>query len=373
MQEVKRKSLLDALDKLKPGLSPKELILQMTHYNFLGKYIVTYNDLISVFHPFETQFVCSVKAETLNDLISRMTEEDIGLKLFEEENKTLGIKETFLKIKTETVEADFPVLLKGDLTKPMQNLEKEIEKGDWKDCPSDFVDGAYLCMFSASKDAMKGTLTCLNVEGQDLITCDDSRATWFTMDVPMESFLIKATVAKELRQYGVSQYKIGDSWVHFRNKDGIVFNVRRIEGVYKDMRKYFEPAGVDFILPQELMEAIDLVGVANLDESPLKRLVELSIEAQSAVCRAKKEGGVRIKKSVSIPFYNGEEFGFFVQPDFLKEIVERSPKDEKTGEKVTKMKLDYVKGLAYFLDKKFKSILTLRVQKDMKKQEADTP
>ena len=364
--KLERKKLLTALEALAPGLSPKELVEQMTQFNFLGQHLVTYNEIISVFVPFKTDFICSVKADVFQGILSRLNEKDMELDLINEDVKDdkgdkVAIK-YHLQLTTDSTEAEFPVLIEGDISKAMRALEKDIE-GDWLDLPKDFSKGAYLCMFSASKDPADNTMTCIKVEGSNLTCNDNTRATWYRMEGEMEEFLMQATVAKELRKYNPTHYRVGENWIHFKSEDGITFNVRRVKGQMRDVRPFFTKEGTDFNVPVELGEAIELAGVVNADDRPLDRLVELSIEKNRAVCRAWRDGGAKVKKEVPIPFYSGDDISFFINPDFMLEIIEHSEPDKESGQKVPKMIINMDKRMAYFVNKKFDHALLLRADR----------
>jgi len=363
--QLEREDLLRALEKLQPGLSPKELVEQMTQFNFLGKYLVTYNEIVSVFVPFETDFVCSVKADVFQGILSKLTEKEMELSLVENptkdsEGEVVAIS-YFLKLQTKTAEAEFPVLIEGDISEAMRNLQKDIADTEWLEVPKDFSSGAYVCMFSASRDPADNTMTCISIEGEDIISCDNSRATWYKMESPMESFLVQADVAKELRKYKPNGYKIGDNWIHFRNSEnGIIFNARRVKGKMRDIRPFFGKEGMNFNVPAELKEALELAGVVNAEDNPADRLVELAIKDKKAVCSAWRDGGARVKKQVSIPFYQGEEVSFFINPDFMMEIIDHSETDKDSGQKSPKMIINMEKKMAYFVNKKFDHALLLR-------------
>jgi hypothetical protein len=362
--EIKRDTLSTALKKLAPGLSPKELVEQMTQFNFLGNNLVTYNEIVSVFVPFESDFVCSVKADVFQGIIEKLGEDSMELKLVDDEYEDTETgkkkKRYFLDLKAKNTEAQFPVIIEGDITKAMKELETEIVDADWLECSPDFCTGAYICMFAASKDPSNNTLTCIKVDDIDLVACDNARATWYRMMKPMETFLIQATVAKELKKYQPTHYKVGKNWIHFKNEDGVIFNARRVRGDMRPVKPFFEKEGTDFKIPPELKQAIDLAGVVNADANIAERLVELSISEGSAICSAWKKDGAKVKKTVPIPFYTGGEISFFINPDFMMEIIQHSEKDPKTGEKTPNLKINMEKRMAFFLNAKFDHALLLR-------------
>jgi hypothetical protein len=76
------------------------------------------------------------------------------------------------------------------------------------------------------------------------------------------------------------------------------------------------------------------------------------------MCTAEREGGIRVQKSVPIPFYDGENLAFYMNSEFLNEVIERTPKD-KSGEQRPSMKLDFPKKRAFFTNAKFDHLFTL--------------
>jgi hypothetical protein len=177
----------------------------------------------------------------------------------------------------------------------------------------------------------------------------------------MQPFMIKAACAKELKDLSVTSYKLTDSWVHFKNTDGVVVNIRRIKGVYKDTVKdvFKNVEGEDFLMPSELKEAIDLCGVVHTDLAIMDKQVLLTIQDQMATCSARRDGGFNIEKSVPISFYTGGDLSFYINSEFLNEVIERTPPD-KDGERRPPMILDLPHSKAYFVNSRFEHVFTLR-------------
>jgi hypothetical protein len=67
---VKKQELIAVMDAIKPGLSKKDITRQLQDFFFTGKEIATYNEKISVLHPYETDFKVSVSSEWLYKQVS---------------------------------------------------------------------------------------------------------------------------------------------------------------------------------------------------------------------------------------------------------------------------------------------------------------
>ncbi|NMA23687.1 MAG: hypothetical protein GX938_09320, partial [Spirochaetales bacterium] len=86
--KINKTELQKALEKVKPGLSNKELVEQSTSFAFMGGRIVTYNDEISISHPVKDLNVTgAVKAQSLYAFLSKIKRDEIILEW--EENQVV--------------------------------------------------------------------------------------------------------------------------------------------------------------------------------------------------------------------------------------------------------------------------------------------
>ena len=63
-KSYERNNVLNILKMIKPGIASKDLVESMTYFFLSGNEIVTYNDRISITHPFQTNFSAFVKADS---------------------------------------------------------------------------------------------------------------------------------------------------------------------------------------------------------------------------------------------------------------------------------------------------------------------
>ena len=213
----------------------------------------------------------------------------------------------------------------------------------------------YYCMFSAATDPAKGTLTCINVKGEDVMSCDNSRATWYTLDSPVDEFMIKAKVGVELKKYEPSHYKVIDSWVLFRTDDGVVFCVRKTSGEYPDISKLFVIEGVEVELPREIVEGLETTSVAYEDVPVWGSSVDITIENGTMELSANRKGILKIKNKIPMPNYDGERISFPITPDFLLEVIKKTPKKENPV-----MVVDSESKSIYFGNEEFEHVIMMR-------------
>jgi len=154
--KINRKELRDILAMLVPGLAKREFVQQLTHFMFLEKEIVTYNDKVAIIHPFNnTEHGFSVKGMEFFRIIDGMTDDEI----------TIVVEETKIKIRSKSTSATMKILGE-DLNKLPESIA-ELKKGQkgWKELPEDFLEGISLCAFSTSPDLSKGIMACVWIIG----------------------------------------------------------------------------------------------------------------------------------------------------------------------------------------------------------------
>lgn len=212
--KISRVELLEALQKVKPGLANKELIEQSTSFAFIGDRVVTYNDEISVSHPVEglENMRGAIKAKTLYEFLARVKDEEIEIE--QEENEVL--------IKTGRSKAGFR--FEYEIRLP---LEEVGEIGKWKKLPEDFVDALRLSYPACSNDMSRPILTCVNIQGDKVEASDSFQIIQYQLKKKTPAdFLIPASSVKELIKYDIQEVSVGENWVHFRTSEGTVFSSR---------------------------------------------------------------------------------------------------------------------------------------------------
>jgi hypothetical protein len=327
------------LNKIRPGLAKKGIVEQSTHFMFLGKDVATFSDQIAIIHPFETGFPFSVKGEEFYKLISGITEDELEL----------SIKDDKLSIQSKSTKAGMSTIVddKDRVDRLVTTLKKEMK--DWVAIPKDLLSGLYLAMFSAAKDLSQGTLSCISVSGKDICSSDSLRASWYEMEKEVASFLIPAKDVNELVKFtDVESICQSENWVHFKTKGGVTFSVRKILGVFKDLKKKFDIEGDTITLPPSLKEVTDSIIFLSEGNIEVNKIISVGIESNKITLKAEKETGW-VEKTVEFK-YKGKPAKFLINPIFLSQILT----------KATEMIL--TERIALFLTDGFAHIIALPIE-----------
>jgi HSP20 family molecular chaperone IbpA len=338
--KINKNDLLAVIQKVKPGVSKKEIIEQAGHLIFSNDEVATFNDQICILHPFTCEFPFSVKEAEFTKVLSGISESEIDLTL----------KDGNLNIKSKSTKASLSTIV-GEESKVehlIAQLKTNISATDFfKPLPKEFIDGLYLCAFSANKDVATGVRACVAVKGDTILSTDGIRASSYVMDKTMDEVLIPAKDAMELIKYAVVSYGISENWIHFKTEDGIIFNCKTMKGDYphKQVLSIFEDVEPDMTFPAELKEAVGSVTILAEGDMDINKMVRITIEKNLITVKAEKERGW-IEKTVAFE-YAGEPITFIINPIFFTQILALA-----SG-------FNLVKGKAQFASENFVHIMAL--------------
>lgn len=332
---MKRTDLLEALTKVKPGLANNDLIEQSNHFIFNDDKIITYNDHITITCNFDTGIQGTVKADELYKLLQKIKDDNIRIQIEEDE----------LIIKGKKIKAG--IKLNSEI-----NIKLiDIKKDNWKELPDNFLKAVKATIFSASKDFSYPILTNLYIDKDSIISCDNRRFTKYKLDKEIEnSFLLPADSAMELIKYDPIEYIIEENWVHFKNKENVLFSCRMGAGEYVDISEFLKMEGETIKLPDTLKEAINRIEILATSNFDHEKTIDIIIENNKLTCKADGDYGWA-EEEIEIE-YDGKEINFSTHPTFLKDIL-----DDVTRAKVGKDSMlfkgrDFVHVMALIPDKK---------------------
>lgn len=220
---MNKNELLKAMEIVRPAIGTPETD-QGDCFAFTKEgYIATYNDSISIKHPFDIGFVGACNASNLHKLISKTKRDEITIK--EEEN--------YLHIKAGSAKGK--MVFDKEITMPIDDIS-HIE-GDWQRVPDNFITGLETCIFSCSKDPDKALLSCIKVckDGYMVGGCN-SRITKYDLSskFKMDDFLVPSDAAKFLIKFAVTHVAEGLGWLHFKAEDNSIFSCRTYEEEYEN-------------------------------------------------------------------------------------------------------------------------------------------
>lgn len=255
-----RTNFLEALKFIKPGVANASIVEQSDLVLMDDDKIVSYNDEIAISHPFDIGITGGVSADELIKLLQKLPSEDIKINEAEDEGETqlsISCKDS----DGEVIEAGF--YMATDITIPNLGID-ELDDDDWFELPSDFIAGVNFCLSSASNNIEAGMLTCINIEGNTIMSCDNFQATKYEMKDEIDDELIlniPKDAAKNLAQYRPTEVAKNDGWIHFRNDVETIYSARIMDMDYPNVKGLFATKEddddlVSMTLPKELKKTL---------------------------------------------------------------------------------------------------------------------
>ncbi len=342
--KIKTKELIKILQVVRPGLAKKEIVEQSTHFIFGGQNIVTYNDRVCISHPLKSDFHCSVQAEDFYKIVSNIEEEEIDLS-FEKGEIWIGSKETRAGLKT---------LVSGEIEKLIDILNLSSLEKKWVKLPKEFIEGIFLCMFSASQDMTKGVLNSVSVGGNTIVSSDNLRISKYQMkDRIQKKFLLPLSSAIELVKFSIVEYVLTSNWIHFRTEDDVVFSSRIEVGDFPAIDSFLKVEGETFTFPDGLKKAVKDVSVIAEGEYELDKRIEVKIDKGIITCLGQDKNRGWIERDTEMK-YKGEKIFFLINPSFFYQILEKSVKMTLGGDR------------ALFVSEQFVHVMVLPVDEEKK-------
>ena len=312
--ETTTKELLELLVSLEPGLASKEILEQTKCFIFTQGWVCTYNDRIMVQRPLPFDFDgdCAVNAGELLKLLSAMPEQAL----------TLEFTDSHLCVNGRRSKTKVPLQLEIQL--PVNEIQLPEQ---YEDLPGNFKEALNFCLFSCAKDMTFPVLTCLCVDGRQVVSSDNVRATQISLseDMPLEEpILLPYYVVQQLVHYSIMGIGVDRDWIHFLCAEDVVFSSRVVEGEYPDVKELFKEKKSmrTFTLPEEQI-------VPALERAQIFSKVDISVDEHVSIRISdgflfitgqgdKGEHQERIKLKDK-----GCEVSFGIHPSFLRQIIDR--------------------------------------------------
>ena len=247
---MKRNILLDALESVKAGVSQKvESSEQVRNVLFTGDSLITFNEHLAIKSPYKTDFVGSVAYNELTQIVTKITTDNIKV----------TFKDNQLLLRAKGIKAGLAVTEDETHTGRINTILEQIPD-TFEDLPENFIEGALLCSYSASKHSGDGTtLSCIYIGENEIIGVDNIRISIYALKGMGESILLRADSISKLVAFKPIQYYVSKSWVHFLNKDDQIMSLIIVKGkplsFYIDVLDEFK-GNVKIELPDELYTTV---------------------------------------------------------------------------------------------------------------------
>jgi DNA polymerase III sliding clamp (beta) subunit (PCNA family) len=311
--KINKTELQKALEKVKPGLSNKELVEQSTSFAFMNGRIVTYNDEISISHPVKDLNVTgAVKAQSLYAFLGKIKRDEIIMEW--EENQVV--------IKAGKAKAG--LVLEQEIKLP---IEEVGAIGKWHKLPAEVLEGLKFCYPCCSKDMSRPILTCVYVNSKDVQASDSFQIVQYRLEkkLPIKSFLLPASAAHELVKYKVKEVAEGNGWRHFKTEEGTVFSSRVFEGEFPDITKFLEFKGTEVVFPKKIIQALDRAQVFSKNNEITGNMATIEVEISGNEIRLSSKNEAGWFEETIKHTHKGDKIKFITGAEFLIKLLTNSP------------------------------------------------
>lgn len=316
MIRINRVDLLQCLQTVQPGLSPKDIVEQSSCFVFTGGQVLTFNDEVAcrMKSPLG-DFEGAVSAFPLITLLSKLPEDEIQIEAGEGEMIVHGKKRKS------------GITMEQEITLPITTADKPGSK--WTELDSDFVEAIKLCLECAGRDESKFALTCIHIHPKWIESCDNFQMARFRLKTGVkEKCLIRRDAIKYVALFEMSQFNETDSWIHFRDPTtGLVLSCRRYIEEYPDLKPVMDFSGKPAQLPKGLGEAAEKAEIfssENVDSNQVR------IDLRKGKLRIKGVGNSGWYAEVKKLRYDGPDLAFQIGPKLLKELTRKHTECEIT-------------------------------------------
>lgn len=306
---VNRQSLLLSLESVAPGLASREVIQQSTCVVFHDGKVFTFNDEVACSRETPLKGVeGAVKAKPLLDLLSKLKEDEIEVEVTEEEFLIRG------KGKKSGIRKEAEILL------PVDAVETP---GEWKDVPAEFTEAISIVSACTSSEESQFVLTCVHLTADCVEATDRYQIARYPIQTGLSrDILVRGESIKKIIPLDMTKYSETDSWIHFKNENGLILSCRRYLDEYPELGRFLSTEDTDPVtLPGGLQEMVAAAEIFSA-ESTTGNAIAVDLRQDRIVFEG--EGASGWYKEMKKISYTGSPIRFMIAPKLLLEISKKS-------------------------------------------------
>lgn len=306
--KVDRQELLNALQSVSPGLASKEIIEQSTSFVFKDGHVHTFNDEVCCKMPtgLPPDLTGAVHAKPLLALLEKLAEKEVGVEATGEELVVSGASRKA------------GVRMDAQIAMPLSSLEDP--KG-WKRLPEGWEEGLGIVNGCTSDNNAKFVLTCIHLTPTFMEALDNHQLVRYTVKLPLSrKFLVRGASVAPAAGLGVTHVGEGQSWLHFKNKAGLVYSCRVYLDEFPDLDGFLEVKGGKVTLPGGLSEAVEKAEIFSKENAASDKVL-VKLAPGKLVVRG--EGALGWFRETIKFKYAGEPLSFLIRPKLLADITKR--------------------------------------------------
>lgn len=330
---VKRKELLQKLESVANGLSPRDILEQSSCFIFKGGEVITYNDEVACRAKTDLKITGAITAAKLIELLRRLVEEDLEVEQEDGELVLVGKK------RQAGIKMDKEILLAVD------KIEKPAK---WNRLSEDFTDAVKVVIQCAGHDESMFASTCVHLHPKFLEASDNYKMARYKIKTGFaHRALVRGSAIQAITQLGMTEFNESETWLHFRNPGGLIVSCKRYADVdeFPDLNPWLTAKGEPSVLPKGLPEALSRAHIFSVDNTEDESHV--SVELKPGKVRIRGEGASGWYSETKKLKYNGRPMKFYIAPKLFMDLLKQSTECEISEQtiKIDSGKFIYVASL----------------------------
>ena len=315
---MKRKQLIEALDKLLPAVANSPLSAEMGTFRFAGDTLRATDGLtmIQVKLPESTGLDCCIPAPKFRKLLDTLSGDEINIEQDGDD----------VKVKAGKVRAKYKALIEPGL---LDNLDFEVN--DWKPMDKPLIRAIKLARFAASLDASRGPLCGILLDTGGVLASDGFRiahAKPLEATLAGDPFVLTLDLAAQVDKYSdkITGWARKDDIIYFRIGDDTIVAGKRVVGQYPDALEFLEQAkdlADQVVFPEATRESLSRHLEQQADVPELDRDVEIKL-AGNELTISSGSTGYSLEETLELDGEVGSKIRFKIHPRFLSDILGRS-------------------------------------------------
>lgn len=311
--EVQRTDLVKAFQAVKPALKSNAgsgggLVTYLSE----RKILAAHSDEIVIRYEIDLGGESfSVYSDKLLALLSRMDRERLTLDLSEGE---LIIKSRNLKSGIRLQEAEDPAVF---------DLPEDLE---FEPIPESFIDGLKFTVISCAKDLVIPVLTCIFIQPDVMMSCDQYRGSYWRMDRKvnlggMDRVLLPASSLREVLNYDINLMAFRDSWANFKTSEGTVLSCYTYSEEMIPLESLFD-VGEDRTVMEWPPETLPSLKRAEVFSDSETKSAQVTVNKKLLKIRAQSDDGwYEEKVAAKVVEGNLVQTSFHISVQYLQDIL----------------------------------------------------
>lgn len=302
-QIIKRTALLQMLEGLTPGLSPREFTEQSSHFVFRDGEVATFNEFIACRQKIGLAISGAVDAAPLLKFLRTSNEREIAVRT--ESGKLI--------LSGQSMTAQLP------LAEDQSPIDDAVEKsGEWKEIGPEFIDAIARAIPLVSEDETKFPITCIHLHPDFIEATDNEQMIRVRVDTGLaEPLLLRGRSFLPMTKMGLVRMSITAKWIHLRNRTGFSCSYEKHKEPYPDLNPLLETNGHLCAFPKNLVSICQQSAtILGADQD----WITVAMQRNKMTLKAAGKNG-EFEESTPIQ-YDGPAFEFIIDPAILQRIAD---------------------------------------------------